>query len=98
MLEYLGTDGDTPTATNILQGTPPGNLTTVMNTLLKEMKQKRSELSPYMLYQKMIEGFKKWRESTTTSPSGKHLGIYKTLVKFQQSTYQPQPKTKSKKE
>jgi hypothetical protein len=28
----------------------------------------------------MCNGFHKWREGTTTSPSGKHLGIYKALV------------------
>lgn len=28
----------------------------------------------------MIQGFLKWRESTTTSPSNKHLGIYKCLI------------------
>jgi hypothetical protein len=29
----------------------------------------------------MCDGFSKWRENTTTSPSGKHLGIYRALVK-----------------
>jgi hypothetical protein len=34
----------------------------------------------------MINGFHKWRENTTTSPSGKHLGIYRTLTKMYKST------------
>jgi hypothetical protein len=29
----------------------------------------------------MAHGLHKWRESTATSPSGKHLGIYRTLTK-----------------
>jgi hypothetical protein len=29
----------------------------------------------------MCTGFAKWRENTTTSPSGKHLDIFKALVK-----------------
>jgi hypothetical protein len=28
----------------------------------------------------MIQGLNKWRETTTTSPSGKHLGFYKALI------------------
>ena len=27
------------------------------------------------------EGFKKWPEMTATSPSGRHLGLYKALLK-----------------
>jgi len=29
----------------------------------------------------LIQGFKKWPEQTTTSPLGRHLGIYKSLAK-----------------
>jgi len=29
----------------------------------------------------MLEGFHKWPERTSTSPSGRHLGIYKSLTK-----------------
>jgi len=32
-------------------------------------------------YTKMIDGIRKWPERTTTSPSGRHLGIYKSLSK-----------------
>jgi len=32
-------------------------------------------------HEKLLEGIKKWPERTTTSPSGWHLGIYKTLGK-----------------
>lgn len=31
-------------------------------------------------FEDFIKGFLKWNESTLTSPSGRHLGIYKTLV------------------
>jgi hypothetical protein len=36
----------------------------------------------------MINGFSKWRESTTTSPSNKHLGIYKALIRYHHHTIQ----------
>jgi len=32
-------------------------------------------------YDSLLQGIKKWPEKTTTSPSGRHLGIYKTLGK-----------------
>jgi len=32
-------------------------------------------------YDQLLTGIKKWPERTTTSPSGRHLGIYKTLGK-----------------
>jgi len=32
-------------------------------------------------YGKLLEGIQKWPERTTTSPSGRHLGIYKSLGK-----------------
>jgi len=32
-------------------------------------------------FEKLTEGFKKWPEKTSTSPSGRHLGIYKSLLK-----------------
>jgi len=32
-------------------------------------------------YDKLLEGIQKWPECTTTSPSGRHLGIYKSLGK-----------------
>ena len=32
-----------------------------------------------LLYEELQEGIKKWPERTTTSPSGRHLGIYKSL-------------------
>jgi hypothetical protein len=33
-----------------------------------------------MSFNDMCIGFAKWRESTTTSPSNKHLGIYKSMI------------------
>jgi len=36
---------------------------------------------PTLDYEKLLEGIKKWPECTTTSPSRRHLGIYKTLGK-----------------
>ncbi len=32
-------------------------------------------------FEALMSGFKKWPEHTTTSPSGCHLGVYKSLLK-----------------
>ncbi len=32
-------------------------------------------------FETLMKGFKKWPERTTTSPSGRHLGVYKSLLK-----------------
>jgi len=32
-------------------------------------------------FEPLMAGFRKWPEQTTTSPSGRHLGVYKSLLK-----------------
>jgi hypothetical protein len=49
--------------------------------ILAELKQKRPTLTHHIELDPMIKGLHKWREATTTSPSGKHLGIYRTLTR-----------------
>jgi len=52
--------------------------------LLTNLKQKvtSDDTQQIMLnYDSLLQGIKKWPEKTTTSPSGQHLGIYKTLGK-----------------
>jgi len=40
-------------------------------------KQPNQESSHPLMYEELQNGIKKWPEKTTTSPSGRHLGIYK---------------------
>jgi hypothetical protein len=80
MMEILGTDGITNTTREILRGNIPINVTPTMRLVMEEMKAKRPPLPSYMPIKDMIMGFHKWREATTTSPSGKHLGIYRTFT------------------
>jgi len=42
-------------------------------------------------YKALLHGIQKWLEQTTTSPSGHHLGIYKTLGKHVIKKKQQQP-------
>jgi hypothetical protein len=53
--------------------------TTAIN---QELKRVQAALPHEMQFNAMITGFFKWRETTTTSPSGKHLGIYRSLIQF----------------
>jgi len=49
-----------------------------------------------LAFDDMIAGFWKWKERTFTSPSGRHLGIYKSLIKDTHKLKSKQPKkTKS---
>ncbi len=41
----------------------------------------------------LMKGFRKWPERTATSPSGRHLGIYKSLLKDQHHEKQGEPIT-----
>jgi hypothetical protein len=54
--------------------------------IIAELAQIRPELPHTMPFHAMITGLSKWRESTTTSPSGKHLGIYKALIQYHRHT------------
>jgi hypothetical protein len=54
--------------------------------ILSELRRVRPPLSHQMTLEEMIGGISKWRESTTTSPSNNHLGIYKSLVQHYKHT------------
>ncbi len=108
LAELLGYSGISPFSKKILDGDTLQNhlnqpFPQTTEALLAELKQKRTTQSPHIPLAHMIEGFQKWRETTTTSPSGKHLGIYRTLTKMYRSTppvtkpisHQPQPTTKA---
>jgi hypothetical protein len=57
-----------------------------VNAILAELKQVRDTLPHEMSLKAMITGLSKLRETTTTSPSGKHLGIYKSLIQYHRHT------------
>jgi hypothetical protein len=42
----------------------------------------------------MIRGLAKWRESTSTSPSNKHLGLYKSLIQHHKCVIRQQQQDK----
>jgi hypothetical protein len=74
--DMLTTDGVSKTTQQILNNQEIINVPKEMSELFAELKKKRGTLSDHIPFNDMINGFHKWREKTTTSPSGKHLGIY----------------------
>jgi len=85
--DLLGFDGLTPFGDHINQGLPiPPDIPLDPATRLLLSHQKTllppAELTEHPLeFELLMKGFKKWPERTTTSPSGRHLGIYKSLLK-----------------
>jgi hypothetical protein len=80
LISIIWEDGCSACALDILEGIIPPNIFQYPKLFLTEMKKTRKTLPLNMTIDDMCRGFQKWRENTTTSPSGKHLGIYKSLV------------------
>jgi hypothetical protein len=80
----LNFSGVTSTGHHILNGnhTIANTNNKYVNAILAELTQVRDTLPHEISLNAMITGFSKWRETTTTSPSGKHLGIYKSLIQY----------------
>jgi len=84
LLQY---DGLTPYGNKISRGRPQiehHHLDEPTRAILTHLKQKvlpGRDITHTLDYDGLMEGIKKWPERTTTSPSGRHLGIYKTLRK-----------------
>jgi hypothetical protein len=53
---------------------------TVLAVLKEETAKKHPKWSADVSFEVFISGLLHWKESTSTSPSGRHLGIYKSLV------------------
>jgi hypothetical protein len=47
---------------------------------IPECVQTKGEIAMETSAEELCHGFKSWRESTSTSPSGRHLGHYKALI------------------
>jgi hypothetical protein len=76
----LGFAGCNDAAQRILNGTIPSNLTKHTKMILTHLQRIRQPMQLSLTFNDMCTGFSKWREQTATSPSNKHLGIYKSLT------------------
>jgi hypothetical protein len=80
ILQLFGHNGCTQAAIDAINGKIPINITKHSKLLLQHMQRIRDPIPLNMTFTDMCNGFSKWREKTTTSPSNKHLGIYKSLL------------------
>jgi len=84
LLQYNGLTpfGDWITQGRNLQATHTFDEPTsaILANLKRKLPAQTSTTHP-LDYEKLLEGIKKWPERMTTSPSGRHLGIYKSLGK-----------------
>jgi len=84
LLQY---DGLTPFGDLIHKGSPLINAYNFDNQTTAILQNLRNKISNQdkaghpLDYEQLMNGIKKWLEKTSTSPSGRHLGIYKTLQK-----------------
>jgi hypothetical protein len=75
--------GDSPTGRQILRGDIrlPDDTPEITRAFIAEMKHTgNKEINKYMSLQDTKQGFKQWKEATSTSPSGLHLGMYRALT------------------
>jgi len=84
LLQY---DGLTPFRDLVYKGSPAvaeykldEQTTVILQNLRNKIKNQDNAGHP-LDYKMLMNGIKKWPERTSTSPSGRHLGIYKTLQK-----------------
>jgi len=84
LLQY---DGITPLGNQILKGRADLNALPIDDATRALLANLRNKTKPYadhehpLIYEELQNGITKWAEKTTTSPSGRHLGIYKSLQK-----------------
>jgi len=83
LLQY---DGLTPYGDHITQGKPFNlhDFNEPTCAILKNLQRKVQadpSPAPFLDHTTLLNGIKKWPERTTTSPSGRHLGLYKALGK-----------------
>jgi len=95
----LGNDGLTEFGTKIHRGEPIDPDLQIDPTTRLLLENQRNAI-PQLLdrthpmpFEAVIQCFKKWPEKTATSPSGRHLGIYKTLLKDQHHEQPGEPVT-----
>ena len=83
-LNSIGHAADTDIADSILNGHIPESLADADEYALDIIKEiANSTLPPLAINfdtSSIKQGFRKWKERTSTSPSGLHLGIWKTLA------------------
>jgi hypothetical protein len=91
--QILGEHGCTQTVLDTLEHIVPIYIPKYPKLFLSTMAQICQTPPLDMSFVNMCNGFKLWQRCTTTSPSGKHLGLFKSLVKSIQYNIQTEKET-----
>jgi hypothetical protein len=90
--DLLGWCGDTAFADMLLEGKVEMELIEGLDKGAKKIMEKvaenlkmRDTVVPTITKEDVVRNFKRWKETTSTSPSGRHLGHYKTLARWRSS-------------
>ena len=80
-LRKLNWAADSPLADEILKGDIAHTISPnrLVQQVLQQCKQTGPAISDHISTGDLQQLFKTWRESTTTSPSGRHLGLYRAI-------------------
>jgi hypothetical protein len=84
VIRKIGFGADTDRAEQLLEGTDdPTDITDDewSRYLLTSMKRHSKELKIEITAAKMMEKYRRWKERTSTSPSGRHLGHFHALFR-----------------
>jgi hypothetical protein len=84
VIKIIGFGADTERSEQLLEGTTdPTDITDDewSRFLLTSMKRHSKELKITITAEKMMGKYKRWKERTSTSPSGRHLGHYHALFR-----------------
>ena len=94
MLSLIGSDSYTSFSQELLKGTSniaSLNTSFTISKYVNKLKQNKEVVSTttnkHIPPKEFIKGFKKWKESTTTSPSGRHLGHHRSLLSSSGNKY-----------
>jgi hypothetical protein len=85
LAKELGYQGCNSSCLNLLQGKLPSSYADCSETtqlILEKLMQPPSipKITTDLTFEEFCNGFQKWDEKTTTSPSGRHLGHYRVLL------------------
>jgi hypothetical protein len=80
----LGVSGTTPFCNQVLAGTADlSNRPITLQAIFQQLHQPHSvDISTAIDFDNFKDALHQWKETTSTSPSGRHLGHYITLLKI----------------
>ena len=85
--EFLGDHADTPEVELLLHGHFSPTQDQHINTIFTALSTPLPPVSPTISVNDLVQGFRVWREDTSTSPSGRHLSLYKALITVKQTEH-----------